>query len=106
MNWRKPRHDQHVAESPLPKRLQNDLHEITAYWFYKQGIYDSSAVHLEKSTDRRRNKQDKARWEFLLAQMWLTGGKIMTIRLIIILAKHPNTVDLLLDIYAHPTKRR
>ncbi|HNA16599.1 MAG TPA: tetratricopeptide repeat protein [Ferruginibacter sp.] len=83
----------------LPKRLQNDLHEITAYWFYKQGIYDSSAVHLEKALTAAENKQDKARWEFLLAQMYEMGGNYDKASDYYSKAsKH--TVDPLLDIYA------
>jgi tetratricopeptide (TPR) repeat protein len=58
----------------LPKRLRNDLEEITAYWFYKQQTYDSAAVHLEKGLSAAENKQDKARWEFLLGQLYELSG--------------------------------
>jgi tetratricopeptide (TPR) repeat protein len=54
----------------LPRRLKNDLEEVTAYWFFKQGIFDSAAVHLEKSLSIQDNKQDLARAEFLLAQLF------------------------------------
>lgn len=54
----------------LPKRLQNDLDDINAYWFYKQNIYDSAAVYLEKGLSNADNKQDKGRSEFLLAQLY------------------------------------
>lgn len=83
----------------LPKRLQNDLHEVTSYWFYKQGIYDSSAVHLEKALTNADNKQDKARWEFLLAQLYEMGGNYDKASDYYTKAsKH--TVDPLLDIFA------
>lgn len=58
----------------LPKRLKNDLEEVYAYWFYKQGIYDSAATHLEKGLSNAENKQDQARGEFLLAQLYEMSG--------------------------------
>ena len=58
----------------LPARLKNDLEEVTAYWFYSQNNFDSSAVHLEKALSNADTKDDKSRWEYLLAQMFeLTG---------------------------------
>ncbi|MFT3908472.1 MAG: tetratricopeptide repeat protein [Ferruginibacter sp.] len=83
----------------LPKRLRNDLEEVTAYWFYKQKTYDSAAVHLEKGITTAENKQDKARWEFLLGQLYEMSGnydKASTYYKKSI--KH--TVDPLMDIYA------
>jgi len=83
----------------LPKRLQNDLQEVTSYWFYKQGIYDSSAVHLEKALSNADNKQDKARWEFLLAQLYeISGAYDKASDYYAKASRH--TVDPLLDIYA------
>jgi tetratricopeptide (TPR) repeat protein len=58
----------------LPQRLQNDLHEVVAYWFYKQNIYDSAAVHLEKGLTNASTFSNKARWEFLLAQLYEMNG--------------------------------
>lgn len=83
----------------LPKRLQNDLHEVTAYWFYRQSIYDSSAVHLEKALSNAENKQDKARWEFLLAQLYEVSGDYDKASEYYNYASR-HTVDPLLDIYA------
>ncbi|HRI25138.1 MAG TPA: hypothetical protein PLZ45_10700 [Ferruginibacter sp.] len=83
----------------LPKRLQNDLHEVTSYWFYKQNIYDSSASHLEKALSAADTKQDRARWEFLLAQLYeLSGSYDKASDYYAKASKH--TVDPLLDIYA------
>jgi tetratricopeptide (TPR) repeat protein len=59
----------------LPKRLQNDLQEVTAYWFFAQNNYDSSAIHLEKALSNAETKADKSRWQFLLAQMYEIAGK-------------------------------
>ncbi|MEO6537872.1 MAG: tetratricopeptide repeat protein [Ferruginibacter sp.] len=54
----------------LPGRLKNDLEEVTAFWFYSQNNYDSAAVHLEKALSNAGDKEDKSRWEFLLAQLY------------------------------------
>ena len=59
----------------MPKRLVPFLEEVDAYWFYKQHIYDSSANHLENALSHADTKQDKSRWEFLLAQMFEMGGQ-------------------------------
>ncbi len=59
----------------LPKRLVDDLNDVNGYWFYKQGIYDSAAVYLEKGLTNAETKQDLARGEFLLAQLYEMKGK-------------------------------
>jgi tetratricopeptide (TPR) repeat protein len=83
----------------LPKRLRNDLEEVTAYWFFKQANYDSTAVHLEKALSTADNKQDQSRWEFLLAQLYEMNGNTEKASVYYTKAsKH--TVDPLLDIHA------
>ncbi|HMI79988.1 MAG TPA: tetratricopeptide repeat protein, partial [Ferruginibacter sp.] len=83
----------------LPKRLRNDLEEVNAYWFFKQGFYDSAAVHLEKALSNADTKQDRARWEFLLAQLYeMSGNYDKASDYYTRASKH--TVDPLLDIYA------
>ena len=83
----------------LPKRLRNDLHEVTSYWFYKQQAYDSAAVHLEKALSAADTKEDKSHWEFLLAQMFEMSGQFDKASTYYTKsAKH--TVNPLLDIYA------
>ena len=54
----------------LPKRLVNDLDEITGYLFFKQNMYDSAAAYLEKALSNAETKQDKSRSEFLLGQLF------------------------------------
>ena len=54
----------------FPKRLYNDLEEVQAYSFYKQKMWDSSAAHLENALSNATNKGEKARWEYLLAQLY------------------------------------
>ena len=86
-------------DANLPKRLQNDLDEVNAYWFFKQGVYDSTAVHLEKAISNADDKQDKARREFLLAQLYEINGKTdKASEYYGKASKH--TVDPLMDIYA------
>ncbi|MBS1511473.1 MAG: hypothetical protein JST86_11570 [Bacteroidetes bacterium] len=83
----------------LPKRLRNDLDEVTAYWFYKQGIFDSTAVHLENAISNADDKADKARREFLLAQLLEMNGQTdKASKYYARASKH--TVDPLMDIYA------
>ncbi|HEY5771742.1 MAG TPA: hypothetical protein VIS75_03895, partial [Chitinophagaceae bacterium] len=59
----------------FPKRLQSDLEEVQALWFYNGNVYDSAAVHLEKALDNATNKKERARWEFLIAQLYQYSGK-------------------------------
>lgn len=83
----------------LPQRLKNDLHEVNAYWFYRQEIYDSAAAHLEKALSNADDKLDKSRREFLLAQLYeMTGQTDKASDFYVKASKH--TVDPLLDIYA------
>ncbi len=84
----------------FPKRLKPDLEEVNAYWFYKQGIYDSAAFHLEKALSNAEDKQDKARWEFLLAQLYeINKQPAKASEYYNKAAKH--TTDQLMDIYAN-----
>jgi outer membrane protein assembly factor BamD (BamD/ComL family) len=56
----------------FPLRLKAELEEVNAYWFYKQKMYDSAVTHLEKALSAAEDKQDRARWEYLLAQLFET----------------------------------
>jgi len=89
-----------LRDDPVfPKRLHNDLHEVQALWFYKQKMWDSAAVHLEQALSNATNQQEKARWEYLTAQLYEMAemypeaegyySKVFT-----------HTTDLVLDIYA------
>ncbi len=83
----------------LPKRLRDDLAEVNAYWFFKQGNLDSTASHLEKALNKADNKQDKARWEFLLAQLYEQNGQFDKASSYYSKASR-HTVDPLMDIHA------
>ncbi|MEO7445319.1 MAG: hypothetical protein ABIT96_09255 [Ferruginibacter sp.] len=83
----------------LPKRLQNDLEALNAYWFYAQNMYDSSAVHLANALSAADTKQDQSRWEYLVAQMYeITGAYEKASDYYALVSRH--TVDPVMDIYA------
>jgi tetratricopeptide (TPR) repeat protein len=83
----------------LPKRLADDLAEVNAYWFYKQNIYDSAAVHLENALSNAPTKQDQARSEFLLAQLYENTHKYDKASVYYNRASQ-HTTDPMMDIYA------
>lgn len=59
----------------FPSRLDNDLEEMEAYYFYRQQRWDSAAAHLEKALSTASTKQEKARWEYLLGQLYEASGQ-------------------------------
>lgn len=86
-------------DANLPKRLQNDLDDVQAYWYFKQAGYDSATVYLEKALTNADDKQDKSRREFLLAQLYeLNGNFDKASEYYAKASKH--TTDPLMDIYA------
>lgn len=87
------------SDKNLPKRLQDDLHQVMAYWYYTQNNYDSSAVHLEQGLASAKNKQELGRWEYLLGQLYERSGRYDKAGdFFAKAAKH--TVDPELEIYA------
>ncbi|MGB3005732.1 MAG: hypothetical protein WBC06_04430 [Chitinophagaceae bacterium] len=89
-----------LRNDPLfPKRLQNDLHEVQAYWFYKQNMWDSAATHLSKALGNANSQQEKARWEYLAAQLFeLSHQYKESEKFYSKVSGH--TIDPILDIYA------
>jgi outer membrane protein assembly factor BamD (BamD/ComL family) len=83
----------------FPKRLQNDLEEVQAWWFYKQNMWDSAAPHLVNALSNATNKQERARWEYLAAQLYELSGKYDEAEKLY--AKSiVHTTDPVLDVYA------
>jgi tetratricopeptide (TPR) repeat protein len=83
----------------FPKRLYPMLEEVQSYWFYKQGMWDSSATHLVAALDRAQNKSERGRWEYLAAQMFDRSKNYTEAeRLYTDAIRH--TTDPVLDIYA------
>jgi tetratricopeptide (TPR) repeat protein len=58
-----------LRDRNFPKRLQAELTEQKAYFFYKKNQADSSAYYIEKSIDATQNTVEKARRYFLIAQL-------------------------------------
>ena len=83
----------------FPKRLQNDLDEVQAFCFYKQNMWDSAVTHLVKALDNATNQQEKARWEYLAAQLYeLSGHYKESEKYYSKVSSH--TTDPIMDIYA------
>ena len=59
----------------FPKRLKNDLEEVQALWFYNKMYMTARLFTLEKALGNATNKKEKARWEFLVAQLYEISGK-------------------------------
>jgi tetratricopeptide (TPR) repeat protein len=65
-----------LKHDPLfPSRLKTDLREMQAWYFYKQQIYDSAAIYLEQALDNAEGREEKARWEYLIGQLYEKAGR-------------------------------
>ena len=84
----------------FPTRLHSHLEELIAYKYYKENAADSAAVHLTKALDRATTKGEKARWEYLIGQLYSSVGKDS---LAVLNYKHAlkTTIDPTLEVYAH-----
>jgi tetratricopeptide (TPR) repeat protein len=58
-----------LHDPQFPPRLMPSLQEVRALWFYKQDIYDSAAIYLERALPAAENREEVARWEYLIAQL-------------------------------------
>ncbi len=83
----------------FPSRLDADLEEVQALWFYKQQAYDSAAVYLERCLDNASGKQEQARWEYLIAQLYELSGKSELAEKFYNRAIQ-HTIDPLMEVYA------
>jgi outer membrane protein assembly factor BamD (BamD/ComL family) len=62
---------QTLKYDPLfPDRLSTELNEVEAWYFYQQQLYDSAAFYLEKALPNANGTQERARWEFLIGQLY------------------------------------
>lgn len=60
----------------FPERLYPHLKELQAFWFYQQEMYDSTAVYLIQALDNAPGLRERARWEFLIAQILSARGNV------------------------------
>jgi len=58
------------TDQGFPKRLHPFLYEQLAYGYYLSGINDSAATYLIKGLDNAQDLNTKARWSFLIAQLY------------------------------------
>lgn len=83
----------------FPKRLFGALEEVQALWFYKQAMWDSAAIHLANALGETKTKGERARWEYLIAQLferkdkWEEAKNYYSKAIL-------HTVDPVMDIYA------
>ncbi len=89
-----------LKNDPLfPERLHPHLHEVQALWCYKQNMYDSAAHHLEQALVTLETRQEQARWEYLIAQLYERADKhAVSQQYYEKVTKH--TIDPLLEVYS------
>jgi TolA-binding protein len=87
------------TDPDFPSRLHNSLEEVQAYWFYKQQLWDSAALHLVKALDEAGNKQERSRWEYLAAQLFERSGSIEEARKYYV-KSIAHATDPVLEVYA------
>lgn len=83
----------------FPERLYSSLEEVQALWFYKQNMWDSAATHLVNALSNAENKQELARWEYLIGQLYDKANKPEQAQEYFSKAIN-HTIDPILDIYA------
>ena len=83
----------------FPQRLHSQLQEVQSLWFYKQNIWDSAAHYLIGALDATNKKKEKARWEYLAAQMFEKSGSEEEAKKYYNLSI-AHTTDPIMDIYA------
>lgn len=59
----------------FPKRLKDELADLTAYGFYRSGQYDSAAHMMESSMNVCRDNRERSRRLFLIAQLYASVNK-------------------------------
>lgn len=89
----------------FPERLKPTLEEIQGYWFFQQEMYDSAISHIEAGMPNAMDISDKARREYLLAQLYEMKGSQDTASEYYNRAMR-HTTDPLMDIYANLNKAK
>ena len=83
----------------FPERLRPDLEEVQAHLFYVQRMYDSAAFHLEKALPKAANREELARWEYLIGQLYDRANKAALSKTYFEKASS-DTYDPVMDVYA------
>lgn len=84
----------------FPDRLHDYLNEVRGYWFFQQERFDSAIQYIELALPNALDMQDRARREYLLAQLYENkNSKDTAYAYYSRSIRH--TTDPLLDIYAN-----
>ena len=95
-----------LKNDPLfPRRLDAYFEELQGYWFFKQQMYDSAIVYINNALPNSIDVADKARREYLLAQLYELNGHQDTASYYYDKAIKLTT-DPLMDIYANINKAK
>lgn len=95
-----------LKNDPLfPERLDPYFQEVQGYWFFKQQIYDSAITYMVKALPNAMDEADKARREYLLAQLYELANQQDTASQYYDKAIKATT-DPLMDIYANLNKAK
>jgi tetratricopeptide (TPR) repeat protein len=86
-------------DAHFPERLQIDLNEVQALYFYQQQAYDSAAFYLEGSLDNAANRQEASRWEYLTGQLYALA-KRPQLAIEFFDRARKRTLDPVLEVYA------
>jgi len=89
----------------FPQRLNAYFQEVQGYWFYQQGMYDSAIAYIEEALPNAIDLADRARREYLLAQLCEMNGK-QDIASDYYDKAINHTTDPLMDIYANLNKAK
>ena len=95
-----------LSNDPVfPERLESSLEEVQGYWFFKQKMFDSAVIHMQNALPNAMDLQDRARREFLIAQLYeLQNNQDTASDYYDKAMKH--TTDPLMDIYANLNKAK
>ena len=95
-----------LKNDPLfPDRLDPYFQEVIGYWFFKQKMYDSAITYIKNALPHAMDMADKARREYLLAQLYEMTDRQDTASDYYNKAIR-NTTDPLMDIYANLNKAK
>jgi tetratricopeptide (TPR) repeat protein len=95
-----------LKNDPLfPNRLDPYFQEVIGYWFFQQKMYDSAINYIKNALPNAIDMSDKARREYLLAQLYEMTDRQDTASDYYNKAIR-NTTDPLMDIYANLNKAK
>jgi len=83
----------------FPSRLRPSLNEMRAFYYYRKGMYDSTAFFLARALPAAETRDEYARWEYLIAQCYERTGHSFEAKTFYERA-FSHTYDPVLDIYA------